>query len=699
MINRYCILSVAALIALVSCQDFNPIENRSPELGVFFEDGKNFDFSTTRAVQLDVNYGRGLGAKTYVQIYDQCPEEGDTELQPLYTAVTDAEGRIQCRTTLPTYVKEVWLVCYHIGLPWCVKCPVVDGRIAYEYDSPLLRAEGGVTRAGSAPDNTDYSDRVKVVDASKKLYTIVSWSDQFGTVNDSNNPDIVTTDQTVSTDQYNSYAHHLERALWKGSDTRPTVADKGNNIYALGSNIVNTKTLAKYTNDEGEEVDVASVSLNFVFLTEWGWYQNVMGYYYYKTSEAATITAANVKKFICLPNASKPNHFPYGGGDSRAYHKQDPAPAYAGESISLLFEKEDGSFTKNFPPGYTVGYFLISNGFRTVTDQDNYKGDPINPGQINASKTFYYSNEAWNSDGNKRYLALSLPNDGGIVYGVEDGGDNSYDDVMFMIQGTPNEAIHNPDIPTINPENNTILYWHTTNQTYAFEDIWPNGGDYDLNDVIIEHEREVEYDNNGKLSIVEDDFTLTEAHATYHDAFAIQLNKNWLGTSLTIEKDGEDITSSVKSYEDTQNGGAMTYILFEDLQQLKEGTTFRVTRKFTNKPERTAFEDAEPKVNPFIISQYTEADYTAGAMTEIHIPNFGNRTCKAKDDNSTGSEYYYVARHGNNTYPFALSLPVKSFVASPEGVSIDQTYPGFNDWVTSGGTRSEDWYHHQVSTK
>ena len=686
MVKRYSNLLVA-LIALVSCQDYNPMENRSPELGVYFEDGKNFDFSTTRAVQLDVNYGRGLGAKTYVQIYDQCPEEGDTTLLPLYTAVTDAEGRIQCRTFLPTYVKEVWLVCYHIGLPWCVKCPVVDGRIAYEYDSPLLRAEGGVTRAGSEPDNTDYRGRVTLVNESKKLYTIVSWDDQFGTVNDSNNPGIVTTDQTVSTDQYNSYAHHLERALWKGSDTRPTVTDKGNNVFALGSNIVNTKTLATYTNDEGDEVEVESVSLNFVFLTEWGWYQNVMGYYYYKTSEAATVTAANVKKFICLPNASRTGHPPYPGDTGSANHQANQAPAYAGESISLLFEKEDGTFTKNFPPGYTVGYFLMSNGFVTKNKTT---------GTINTDVIFYYSNEAWNG-GTKRYLALSLPNDGGIVYGVEDGTDNSYDDVMFMIQGTPNEAIHNPDIPTINPEEETILYWHTSHQTYAFEDIWPNGGDYDLNDVIIEHEREVEYDNEGKLSIVEDDFTLTEAHATYHDAFAIQLNNNWLGTSLTIEKDGVDITSSVKNYTDAQNSGAKTYILFEDLQQLTVGTTFRVTRKFSDKPGRTAFEAAEPKVNPFIISQYTDADYTAGAMTEIHIPDFGNRTSKAKTDNSTGSEYYYVARHGNNTYPFALSLPVKAFVASPEGVSIDQTYSGFNDWVTSGGTESDDWYHHHGS--
>lgn len=660
------------------------MENRSPELGVFFEGGKNFDFSTTRTVQLDVNYGRGLGAKTYVQIYDRCPEEGDTALQPLYTTVTDAEGRIQCHTTLPTYVKEVWLVCYHIGLPWCLKCPVVDGRIAYQYDSPLLRTDNGVTRAGSAPDDTDYSDRVKEVDASKKLYTIVSWTDQFGTVNDSNNPGIVTTDHSVNTTEYNAYVHHLERALWKGSDTRPGSSDKGNNVYALGSNIVNTKTLATYINDEGEEVDVESVSFSFVFLTEWGWNQNVMGYYYYKTEDGAPASAADVKKFICLPNASKDEHYPY-GGHKDAYHQKGQAPAYAGESISLLFEVEEGKFTKNFPPGYTVGYFLMSNGFTSRNKTT---------GEIAADSIFYYSNEVWNKKGNKRYLALSLPNDGGIVYGVEDGTDNSYDDVLFMIQGTPNEAIHNPALPTVNPENNTILYWHTTNQTYAFEDIWPNGGDYDLNDVIIEHEREVEYDNNGKLRIVEDDFTLTETHATYHDAFAIQLNKDWLGTSLTIEKDGEDITSSIKSYADAQNGDAKTYILFEDLRQLAVGTKFRVTRKFTNNPERTAFEAAEPKVNPFIISQYTEADYTAGTMTEIHIPNFGNRTSKAKNDTSTGSDYYYVARQGNNTYPFALSLPVKAFVASPEGVSIDQTYSGFNQWVTSDGTQSEDWYHH-----
>lgn len=662
--------SILICSCVSSCSDYDPTEDINYPLDTYFGEGKNFDFSTSCPVTFDVDYGTGIGAKAYVEIYDKIPEEG-VEATPLYSTVTDEQGRINSNITLPSYLKSVCLVNHRFGMPEYVECKIENGKVTWRNPS-IDKAPRMATRS---VDNTNYSDCVKLIDKSKNLYTITSWTDQFGNVQ--NHP-LVHKDTELAGDDYTTYVNNLQYTLW-GSTTTKT---RDNSIYALGAEKINTKILDKYINDEGREIDVESVSLSLVFMNEGAWYQNTLGYYYYKTDIGLPENKYDLKTFICLPNASKPNHYPY-GGSSAAYHPDNAndGPAYAGESIDLLFEKEDGTFTKNFPPGYTVGYFVISDGFQT-------KDRTV--GSIDAGKPYFYSNEVWNSSGTKRFMALSLPN-GAIVYGLEDNTDNSYEDNLFIIKGTPNEAIHNPDIPTIDTEEKTIYYWDTQDQTYAYEDIWPNGGDYDLNDVVIEHTRNVEFDNNKNLRTVEDIFTLNEKQADYNDGFAIQLNKTYLN-GLTIKKDGTDITSSVHHFTDSKNNDAETYILFEDLQEIEKGTTITVTRKFTGSTTKDVFEGAEKNVNPFVISRFTEADYNAGKMVEIHIPNFGNRTSKSTNALSTGSDYFYVSRKDGNTYPFAICLPVKSFHPSPEGVSIDKTYLQFNNWVNNNGTEDKDWY-------
>lgn len=675
MKTAYSYALILPLMALMSgCQDYDPLFVLSPELSTYFEDSGNFDFSTINGVQLDLDYGPGIGAKALVQVYDQFPDDESTA-PPLYSTVTDLDGRIQTNVMLPTYVKEVWLVNHRIGMPEYVQCPVEDGRIVF-HNVSLFDHSTSLTRS---VDNDDYTDHVKPIPGAANLYTIVSWDDNYGHLNSP----LVTTDHDLAGDNYTQWVNNLQYTLWNGKNYKPSGLD--NSKYALGSDIVNTKTLSTYIDAEGNEKDVESVSLSLVFMNEWAWNQNVVGYYYYKTGEEPA-SINDVKRFICLPNASKKDHYPY-GGHSDAKLPADEAPAYAGESISLLFEDPvTHKFTKNFPPGYTVGYFVIGNGFNSNKT----------PGEIDISKNFYYSNEKWNASQTKRYLALSLPN-GAIVYGVEDGtGDKSFEDVLFIIKGTPNEAIHNPDIPVINPEEKTIYYWDTYDRTYAFEDIWPDGGDYDLNDIVISHTRDVEFDQDKNLYIVDDIFTLTESFASYNDAFAIQLHKDYLD-GLTVTCDGVDITNRVRKYDDAANDNAKTLILFDDLQQVPVGTVMHVERKFAKratKPKKDEFETAENgKLNPFVVSRFSEADYLSGNMVEIHIPNHGNRTCKGLEDRSTGSEYYYVAHDGEMNYPFALELPVKHFKPSPEGVVIDQTYPRFSSWVKSNGVEEKDWYH------
>lgn len=672
--HSYLLLTaLAAGSAITSCKNIELYDGDIPQ-EIYFSEAEHFDFSTTQKISLDINYGSGIGANALVQIYEHFPDEGSST-EPLYQISTDEEGLIRNVIKLPTYIEEVWLVNHRFGMPEYVHCTIEDNTIRY-VNEHAIQAESRAAVRGSV-DNTDYSQYVQTLDANKKLYSIVSWDDRFGNIK--KHP-LVCTDHELAGDSYTTYVSNLQQTLWNGQTSKPSGLN--NSKYALGGDIVNTKVLDSFIKDNGELAIVESATLNLVFMNEGAWNQNVLGYYYYPTDHVPA-KASDVKKFVCLPNASKPAHHPYPSANSTTYYQSEQAPAYAGESISLLFEKADGTFTKNFPPGYTVGYFVIANGFTVGSTK----------GSINTNSTIYYSNEAWNSNSKKRYIALSLPN-GAIVYGLEDSdGDQSYEDNLFIITGSPNEAIQNDEIPSIDPESHEIYNWEHISSVYAFEDQWPDGGDYDLNDVVICHKRGIYFEaNSSKVSTVEDQFTLTTRSASYANGFAVQFNKNLI-SSITIKDNNDcDITSQIRHYEDPENNGNETYIIFDNIQTLHNGDHFTVTRTLRNQVKKTTLESMEINVNPFVISDFKESDYEAGSMVEIHIPNFGNRTCKATSAGSTGDTYFYVERKGNSYYPFAISLPWVEFDPSEERICIDISYPQFSSWATSLGKYSKDWY-------
>ena len=72
-----------------------------------------------------------------------------------------------------------------------------------------------------------------------------------------------------------------------------------------------------------------------------------------------------------------------------------------------------------------------------------------------------------------------------------------------------------------------------------------------------------------------------------------------------------------------------------------------------------------------------------------------------KDDDCSDYIHHtqqYFVRQGN--YPFAFYLKNADIDAFKETIlkreneskPIDQFFPGFLDWSTSGGTRNQDWY-------
>lgn len=223
--------------------------------------------------------------------------------------------------------------------------------------------------------------------------------------------------------------------------------------------------------------------------------------------------------------------------------------------------------SKYFPPGITIGFFLCWANNHT----DWYTSTNLNHKtyRIPYNTTFFHSNWRINSplidskeyqydengegvvgtdgiwkdpgsgyskvgDGNnvktiskRHFIALNYKNF--AVYGVEDGVDDSMGDVLFTIKTDPIGIVVNDDRTTIEQDMNATT---TNHRTYAFEDIWPDGGDYDMNDVVIDHHHRMTIHRDGDgntendwITKIEDDFIPIQptGSADYEDAFGFQI--------------------------------------------------------------------------------------------------------------------------------------------------------------------------------
>ncbi|MDO4164857.1 MAG: LruC domain-containing protein [Bacteroides sp.] len=670
-------LAALALSAtLTGCMDTDVYQGPSEE--TLKAESEYFDFSISNEVTFNINYG-SAAKSVLLQIYSENPmtynSDGSFTVsgEPLYKIFTDSEGKFTGKVNLLSAIDKVYIYSPSWSVPTCLEATVENNTVSLDASSLT-----SVATRSAATTRATYTSRT--IDGATNLYAIMTWG-EYGKLDDCSvlEPSItedIKNKMDVSTENLNA----IQKLLWNGNDTKPNYLN--NSQYVVDTEHVNTTIAKAYTDSEGIIKTVESAELYFTFLTEWAWYQNTLGYYYYESSNVPS-SPDDVKKYILVPNASKANHVPFGveGGWGYPYFEDSSnAPMALNTHIQLLYEDAEGKVSTEFPAGYTIGFFLIPNGYNTCTDSNTNPGD-----SFYFDKGIVYSNKEWNtnySGQQSRFIAMNSTN--GVVYGVEDGGeDASYDDLMFTIYGNPNEAIQDPDRPTINPDEDAIYTTETTSQIYAFEDQWPTGGDYDMNDVMITHKREITFNNvnsANNVTKVVDTFTPVQpaGSATYVDAFAVQYDSDLRGTiELPDGAVDETETSSV--------------ILFGDAKTVCN-QAFVVTRTFSgNNVQKSTIED--DVLNPFII-----AHYAAGATnrTEVHLPKHEATSLADAEQKNSADDAYYVNKDGK--HPFAITLP-SEFTPVTETVSIEVEYPDFTKWVESNGTTNTDWYKNYVKSE
>ena len=252
--------------------------------------------------------------------------------------------------------------------------------------------------------------------------------------------------------------------------------------------------------------------------------------------------------------------------------------------------------------------------------------------------------------------------------------------------------------------------------TLAFEDKWPEVGDYDLNDVVVDYNINTVTNAANQVVEVIGQFKLKASGASYNDGFGFQLNNiapNKI-TSVTGANYSADsyITRAANGLESNQ-----TYancIVFDNFFNVmpRQGNavgvnteaaapfvpyqTLTVTISFLNNGVApaggaTLLTDLPSSAFNFYIISDKRRGY------EIHLANglptsLANRALLGTmDDKSAGSKYYVTAHN----LPWGINL-IQGFNYPIEGAPVNEAYLKFIPWAESAGASYADWYTNQA---
>jgi LruC domain-containing protein len=663
-----------------------------------------FDFATTAEVSLYVNYSL-QGMPLLLELYSENPvitkENGvrskRQDINPLFMAYTDEMGKYEGTITLPIGLTTVYLYSREMGLPECVELEVVNEAITFDntYKTPV---RGAGTRAYTFKDSappykleyvkkttttTGFGWNQKTTTTEENilednLYSLYKWTDDGRAID----PDYIYADsppRTIpvwddlgktrdQTEELGSFTGRLTKILWDGADKK---VDGLNNSAMIGG-VQQTNFYLKIP-----------TKVTMMFLHERAGYLSAFGYYYYKGSGkegTGEKDVTNLPKYVIFSNVSISGDDPYDKAN------KNNAPISPGDKVDLLYFGEDGVTgpgTTQFPADYTIGWFLIPDAY--LGGNNTFTSD--NKNQLQYIDQIRTSNDP---DAKRKFVSIYDEKLRGVVVGCEDGPDDSYEDMLFCVFTDDMDAIidpKNPGRPYIDKDNTDDILpadaTLITRGTLAFEDIWPDGGDYDMNDVALEYTHSTTFNYKNEVVRIEDFFRPTNDGATIDNAFAYQVGAGQIGE--LVEKPNE-------TFVETETNSIIVYP--NNREAIRTGKTYNIVRDFSN---LTVLKDDLEPYNPYIILRYLQPDHKT--RTEVHLPKRKATSLAEQKLLYTENDAFFIDIEGK--YPFAIDIPIHNYRVPTESTRIDAEteYPDFKAWADSKGATNKDWYLNYAGNK
>jgi LruC domain-containing protein len=644
----------------------------------------NFDFKTTKQVKVSVstlNMANQPIAGVYVQIYTQNPLTAEGLLKEnsadylIFKGITASTGLLSCEIAPTTYTDSLSILVNHIGLPSLQQVKISSNEINVVIGGSSMQAVKSSTGISKVASATVLPNPVKI----SGYYVLGTWDSQ-------GKP---------------SY-------LWQPNDviTNDLLADID---ASLPERIKLTVSHPEYlaTEDEGSIALIEDAEVWVTFVHEGAGYKNALGYYTHKNDNPPATKAQIADATVIFPNVS----YSGSGGSLVSGHK-----------VQLLYlDPTSNKYTTVFPKGTTVAWFFTANGFNGTTNT------------LGSGNGTFYSDKRFNPETNpdkKKHNVILKDNARKLLLiGFEDmnregHSDEDFNDGVFYSTVTPYTAVRTDDIKAIDTTDDTDgdgvgdsldeypndkekafnNYYPSKNNvgTIAFEDLWPNKGDYDFNDLVIDYNFNQVSNADNKVVEVNAALTVRAIGASYRNAFLLQFNTTPENVKSVT---GQNFTKDIFKLNDNGTEADQTKAVvpvFDDSFKVLQYTGSIVNTVVGGSYSAPKTINIKIEFNtPIALSDFGTAPYNPFMVIggergkEVHLPGSAPTDLVDKslfgtgDDNTDlNAKKYYMS---DKYLPWAINLPVQ-FAYPAEKQDITKSFLMFNNWANSRGYNFMDWY-------
>ncbi len=665
---QYSFLKVSIpIILLSSCLKGDSIQPAPIEPPLFTSPAE-FNYETSKDVLLEFrllnNFDEPI-AHALINIMDKPLEEGGIVL---FSALTGNNGSINTTFKLPTYLKTVTINSNMVGVMYNVSVRV-------EKQTILCTLGGKDGYGGNIETEKLITPGLTLIEKEQSLtYTYL------GSFNNLGRPNYLVTNNDIINLTLLSYINASLPEQKPVPDYHP--------VY-LNSNAENNINIEQ----DGD--------IYITFVHEGASNTNTLAYFTYPTNNKPNSINDIDSLYIVFPNAS----YTGSGGNLTS-----------GNKVKL------GRFKANT----SIGFCMIANGWNATTKS------------VGAGLGKYFSIDALNPEVNntkKRHSILLKDNVHNLyLVGIEDinrentSCDNDFNDLIFYLTATnPSNAISGTNVNPIdkpgdadndgvsnvydqfpNDPARAYINWYPSSTAYgtvAYEDTWPNTGDYDMNDLVVEYRYKIINNASNKTVELFANYVLKAAGATFRNGFGVQFPfSNSVVSMVTGAQlnNAYPISLNANGTESGQNNAVI--IPFNDFFYLMNPSSPNSTVNTDPGGERILPDTVKIKLDfstPITADILGSAPFnqfliaTENRGKEVHLPGY-KPTSKANTslfntvkDNTIPSQNRYYKTLTN--MPFGLGLPER-FEYPIEGKPISSVYLHFAEWAQSGGKDYPDWY-------
>lgn len=587
-------------------------------------------------------FGEGVTTSTYFELYTEYPLEGSDSsnyyyvkdsITPIYSGYTKKDGTWEGQVEIPSYATTIYAYAPYGPIEKVIESSVVEGTIAITdaaSSSAVAATRGASLRApmrvadattdddedGAYGDglhfskmvnftgiegNNSYVDQFTAIPNNGMGSHPLAWKTWLGRY--SNTCNTYLADKTSEGTGATKNSVELPGINWlnymaafDGDFTELCGGIDYANVFAteMDKNILAVTDYAELLELHGKVIDVdktecdskywgsnqtitvtKDASLAVTFLASKSGTTAALGYYYYTGDEPTDI--AQVQPILIFPNVQD--------GAWNVVGKK--AGTVRGTNVQLYYYGEPGNMSKDqktniFPAGTKIGFMLSGRAFI----DENYTDNTHNRWGYNKCWAQYSTTTkglCYNLKGDYRTdgfsgAALYMPDDEHVMFSFEDGcDDRNCSDLIFALSSNPInvfEGVVKVDSVTTKKA--------LSSDVYAFEDLYPSTGDYDMNDLMVQVDniKQTSTYISSTVEVGEDDQTTTvnclDAESFRFTTFENYASRNnGLGVEIVLgdninKTNIKDITLTVDS----------TYVITEeDMYPTSTGFVYYITSK------------------------------------------------------------------------------------------------------------------------